>query len=309
MTDDTTNEYDWFLVGIVLTIIFLLVGIAGTFWRHTITGSENVSTSGAEFSVALLEKSGSEAVVVGFVPVPIPSSVVPMSAPQNTDLELYIEVTDGCGPHFEGECLRVRSGPGTEFGTVASLRSGMVLKVGEVVETPERIWYEIVFDEWLRYPERVSGKWYVAGEYVQEIRDVGPVFLTDTSPTTNKVITVDRSDQMLYAHDGDVLYMKESISTGLELSPTPQGTFTVFKKLPSRYMQGPLPYLAFSKYYDLPGVPWNLYFTEQGAVVHGTYWHDSFGQPYSSGCVNVDPAVSKKLYDWANIGTKVVVQE
>jgi lipoprotein-anchoring transpeptidase ErfK/SrfK len=185
----------------------------------------------------------------------------------------------------------------------------MVLKVGEVVETPERIWYEIVFDEWLRYPERVSGKWYVAGEYVQEIRDVGPVFLTDTSLVTNKVITVDRSDQLLYAYDGDVLYMKESISTGLAFSPTPRGTFTIFKKLPSRYMQGPLQYLAFSKYYDLPGVPWNLYFTEQGAVVHGTYWHDSFGQPYSSGCVNVDPALAKRLYDWAPIGTKVVVQD
>ncbi|MCR4307794.1 MAG: hypothetical protein NUV80_04475, partial [Candidatus Berkelbacteria bacterium] len=25
----------------------------------------------------------------------------------------YVEITDGCGPHFQGECLNVRSGPGT----------------------------------------------------------------------------------------------------------------------------------------------------------------------------------------------------
>jgi hypothetical protein len=305
MADHSTDESDWVLVGIVIAIILLLVGIACTFWWQAVTGSERVPIPGVEYSAISLEESGSKAAMTESIPSP----VVATSTPQTTDLELYVEVTNGCGPHFEGECLRVRSGPGTEYGTVASLRSGMVLKVGEVVETPERIWYEIVFDEWLRYPERVSEKWYVAGEYVQEIRDVGPVVLTDTSPVTNKVITVDRSDQLLYAYDGDVLYMKESISTGLALSPTPRGTFTIFKKLPSRYMQGPLQYLAFSNYYDLPGVPWNLYFTEQGAVVHGTYWHDSFGQPYSSGCVNVDPALAKRLYDWAPIGTKVVVQD
>ena len=96
------------------------------------------------------------------------------------------------------------------------------------------------------------------------------------------------------------------ISTGLELSPTPAGTFTIFKKTPSRYMQGPLP--GFTDYYDLPGVPWNLYFTQQGAVIHGTYWHDSFGQPYSHGCVNLSPEDAKRLYEWAGLGTKVTVK-
>lgn len=74
-------------------------------------------------------------------------------------------------------------------------------------------------------------------------------------------------------------------------------------------MQGPLPWLLDQQYYDLPGVPWNLYFTEQGAVIHGAYWHDSFGKPYSHGCVNVAPDEARELYEWTPLGTPVIVQD
>ena len=102
--------------------------------------------------------------------------------------------------------------------------------------------------------------------------------------------------------------MEEKVSTGIELTPTPRGNFTVFRKTPSRYMQGPIPGIS-DHYYDLPGVPWNLYFTEQGAVIHGAYWHDSFGTPWSNGCVNMPIASAEKLYKWADIGTEVVVRD
>ena len=66
-------------------------------------------------------------------------------------------------------------------------------------------------------------------------------------------------------------------------------------------MQGPIPGLS-DQYYDLPGVPWNLYFTEYGAVIHGAYWHDNFGQPSSHGCVNLPIDEARKLYLWADVG-------
>jgi lipoprotein-anchoring transpeptidase ErfK/SrfK len=98
------------------------------------------------------------------------------------------------------------------------------------------------------------------------------------------------------------------ISTGLELTPTPRGEFKVYLKTPTRYMQGPLPGIS-NQYYDLPGVPWNLYFTKEGAVIHGAYWHQSFGKPYSHGCVNVDPLLARTLYEWTDLGTSVVVRD
>lgn len=222
----------------------------------------------------------------------------------------YVEVIDGCGPHFEGECLNVRSGPGTEYPVVANLRNGIVLKVDGQVERDGSVWYKIFFDEWLRYPERVTGDWYVAAEYVVVLLDEGSKTVwEDGAATTSKIITVDRSEQKLYAYDGEELFMEIDISTGLELTPTPRGEFTIFKKTPSRYMQGPLPNLIDQQYYDLPGVPWNLYFTQGGAVIHGAYWHDSFGSAYSHGCVNLAPSNARTLYNWAELGTKVLVRD
>lgn len=224
----------------------------------------------------------------------------------------YIEITGGCGPNFEGQCLNVRSGPGKKYPVVARLRNGIVLKVDGKVEREERTWYKIVFDEWLRYPERVTSDWYVAADYVRIVLDEGARNLWDIAGATGAEITkrivISRQEQMLRAYDGDELFMEEKISTGAELTPTPQGAFTIFRKTPSRYMQGPIPGIT-PVYFDLPGVPWNLYFTHQGAVIHGAYWHDDFGFPVSSGCVNLPTDKAKQLYEWAELGMSVIVQD
>jgi hypothetical protein len=226
----------------------------------------------------------------------------------------YIEVVDGCDIHFEGECLNVRSGPGIDYPVVGQLRNSIVLKVGGKLERAGQTWYKIIFDEFIRYPERVTADWYVASEYVAVLYDEGDKTIWDNATNSDRAarlqsIVVDRSDQKLYAYEDDVLFLETDISTGLELTPTPRGEFTIFKKTPSRYMQGPLPGFPADQYYDLPGVPWNLYFTEGGAVIHGAYWHDSFGSQYSHGCVNLEPEVARKLYNWAKLGTRVVVRD
>jgi len=219
----------------------------------------------------------------------------------------YVQIKDSCGVHYNGACVRARSGPSTEFPVVTQLRNNVILKVGGKVENEGIAWYKIVFDEHLRYPERVMGDWYVAATYVNVLLDEGEkTAWNDGSTITPKKIIIDKAQQKLSAYEGTELFMETAISTGLELSPTPEGTFTIFKKTPSRYMQGPLP--GFSDVYDLPGVPWNLYFTHDGAVIHGAYWHDSFGAPYSHGCVNLSPQDAEQLYNWAVLGTTVIVE-
>lgn len=237
--------------------------------------------------------------------LPSQETDVPAAEPE---LFEYIEVVNGCGPYFGPDCVNVRSGPGTEYAVVLQLRTGVVLRVVKETVLRERAWYKIVFDEGVRYPERVTSDWYVAAEFVRPFPDAGEVMFVPGGATSTKRITVDRSEQMLYAYEGETLFMQESISTGLEFTPTPRGIFTVYKKTPSRYMQGPLPGIS-DQYYDLPGVPWNLYFTYQGGVIHGAYWHDKFGQPWSHGCVNVAPERAQKLYRWADVGTQVIVRD
>ncbi len=222
----------------------------------------------------------------------------------------YIQVTGGCGIHFEGDCAVARSGPSTSSPVVAKLRNDMVLRIdGEQVHDGHT-WYKVVFDEGLLYPERQKNSWYIAADFVHVFKDEGiqtePI---KNAPTSTKRIIVDRSEQMLTAYDGDTVFMTAYVSTGLKLTPTPRGNFAVFRKTPTRYMQGPLPGAGLEQYYDLPGVPWNLYFTSEGAVIHGAYWHDSFGKPYSHGCVNLLPEEAKKLYYWAEIGTKITIKD
>lgn len=221
----------------------------------------------------------------------------------------YIEIMESCGPNFIGDCVAVRSGPGTKYRAVASLRHGIVLKTSGKILADGHLWYRIDMNEGLLYPQRVHSAWYVASDFVRPFfADGVRTFASATSPKNSKFILVDRSSQMLYAYDGDSLFMKESVSTGLDSTPTPRGTFFIYKKTPTRYMQGPLPGVS-TQYYDLPGVPWDLYFTKQGGAIHGAYWHTAFGREHSHGCVNLPLDKARELYDWADVGTKVVVRD
>ena len=239
--------------------------------------------------------------------------VATTSVPQETILAgrpvfQYIEVMNGCGPSYEGTCVNMRSGPGTDYPVVGLLRTGMVLNVADAVMRDGHVWYKIGFEGMVRYPERIIGDWYVAADYVRLFWDEGEHVVADGVPGANaKRIVVNITQEMLYAYDGDTLFMQQPISTGLELTPTAIGTFAVNRKMPSTYMQGPVPGVS-DQVYDLPGVPWDLFFTFDGGAIHGAYWHNKFGQPWSHGCVNLPPDKAHILYDWADIGTPVTVE-
>lgn len=223
----------------------------------------------------------------------------------------YIEVTESCGADYAGGCVNVRIEPSVEAPALMQLRTGVVLPVASttVTDGEGRTWYKVQFTEWIRYQDRVPKDWYVAGDYVRAFFDEGAQDLNvENAPETTKRIVIDRSEQKLYAYDGDTLFLESPISTGRDLTPTPRGSFRVYRKMPSRYMQGPLPGIS-DQYYDLPGVPWNLYFTKEGGAIHGAYWHTEFGNPWSHGCVNLPLDTARKLYEWTPLGTSVVVRD
>jgi hypothetical protein len=61
---------------------------------------------------------------------------------------------------------------------------------------------------------------------------------------------------------------------------TQPGRYMTFHKRSSRHMaRGNLA----ANGYDLPGVPWNSYITEEGIAFHGTYWHNNFGVHAATG--------------------------
>ena len=51
--------------------------------------------------------------------------------------------------------------------------------------------------------------------------------------------------------------------------------------------------------FDLPGIPWNLFFDLSGTAIHGAYWHNDFGIKRSHGCLNISCEAARWIYRWA----------
>ena len=123
------------------------------------------------------------------------------------------------------------------------------------------------------------------------------------SASANKKIEIDLSEQKLYMKEGDSTIGTFLVSTG-KWAPTPTGSFAIWTKLRYTTMAGGSK--ALGTYYNLPNVPYTMYYY-QGYGVHGAYWHNNFGQPMSHGCVNMRPEEAGIVFNWASIGTPVIV--
>jgi lipoprotein-anchoring transpeptidase ErfK/SrfK len=53
------------------------------------------------------------------------------------------------------------------------------------------------------------------------------------------------------------------------------------------------------KKFWIADVPWTLYFKRPYAI-HGTYWHEDFGERKSGGCVNLSPLDAQRVFEWAD---------
>ena len=113
-----------------------------------------------------------------------------------------------------------------------------------------------------------------------------------------KWIDVDLSSQTVRAYAGNTVLRAMIVSTGIARYPTPTGRFAIYRKYPSVAMSGPG--------YYLPGVPHTMFFY-RGYALHGTYWHNNFGTPMSHGCINLKRSDAAWLYNWAPVGTAVVI--
>ncbi len=118
---------------------------------------------------------------------------------------------------------------------------------------------------------------------------------------TNKRLYVDLSQQKLLAFEGDRLVYEFPVSTG-KWYETPTGEFRIWTWLRYTRMSGGSK--ANGTYYNLPNVPYTMYFANsavpkwRGYGIHGAYWHNNFGQPMSHGCVNMKEADVAKIYEW-----------
>ena len=123
------------------------------------------------------------------------------------------------------------------------------------------------------------------------------------SESGERWIEIDLSDQKLYMKEGDRSVGNFLISSG-KWAPTPQGEWRIWTKLRYTRMRGGSK--ALGTFYDLPNVPYTMYYNK-GYGIHGAYWHNNFGHPMSHGCVNMRIEEAGIVFNWASVGTRVVV--
>ncbi|MBW4447949.1 MAG: L,D-transpeptidase [Spirirestis rafaelensis WJT71-NPBG6] len=112
-------------------------------------------------------------------------------------------------------------------------------------------------------------------------------------------IQIDLSKQRLIAWEGATPMYAVAISTGKKSTPTLRGSFKIQSKHRKVRMRG--------DNYDIPNVPYAMFY-DGNYGIHGADWHRKFGTPVSHGCVNVAVNHAKWIFNWASVGTSVVIQ-
>jgi hypothetical protein len=148
--------------------------------------------------------------------------------------------------------------------------------------------------------------WYLIGpgQWVEQ-RNVGLVYPHPPHGAGGTLIAVDTYEQTLGVYVDGRLIFATLVSSGSRLFPTVPGTFQVWARLDTGKMSGA--YLSDRRdYYYLEDVPWILYYDGDRAL-HGAYWHDNFGIRASHGCVNLSPRDARWLFNFARVGSTVIV--
>ena len=175
----------------------------------------------------------------------------------------------------------------------------------------------------LTYQQTSGGFWV----RLPELRGAKPQIPADVAPD-ERWIDVDLTRQQLVAFEGRRPVFATLISSGRRNLqdperdfPTPPGTYRIREKHVTSTMDGDV---ASDGPYSIEDVPWVMYFHGSYAL-HGAFWHDSFGNVRSHGCVNMSPEDARTLFNWAepqlpagwhgvfskddNTGSRVVVHE
>ncbi|HZS90822.1 MAG TPA: L,D-transpeptidase family protein [Chloroflexota bacterium] len=153
----------------------------------------------------------------------------------------------------------------------------------------------------------------------QALTDDGPVEARMRSVMPHQAIMVSIGEQVLRAYQDGQLVMSTYVTTGRPELPTVTGHFYIYEKVTPFQFISPWP--PGSPYYYPP--TWIKYWMPfyQGYGLHDAWWRAHYGPgtnvtgdgPGSSeptgthGCVNIPFANAQWLWNWAPVGTPVVV--
>lgn len=188
----------------------------------------------------------------------------------------------------------IRSTPGVADGNIvgkAGHNEGVTV-LGEVKGTDGDMWY------------RIGQQQFVHGSLVR--------VPTKFPPHPGKLIVAELSDPCIVTayEDGKPVYATLSLK-GTAAWATPTGFFTILRRVQNEIMSSEglgIPRNAPGGYY-LTDVLYTQYFTNDGASIHYNYWSSNWGYSGSHGCLGMSYDDSLWFWEWAEVGTPLVIQE
>jgi len=255
------------------------------YWRDWVLPITGVSVGKSEDSFNLVwYKVGDEGYVHSGVLQPVFTITNPVRTdipPGGTLAEVTVPFTDA---HWD---------PGQSEPVAYRFYFATTYWVMENVQDEEgNAWYGVRDDKW-------EYMFYVPAPHLRLVPSEELQPISANVPINMKRIEVHIPEQVMIAYEYDQPVFMARLASGAIFSngdySTPIGRHQIFHKRASRHMaRGNLA----ANGYDLPGVPWNSYITEDGIAFHGTYWHNNFGRPRSHGCINLTPQAAKWVYLW-----------
>jgi len=153
-------------------------------------------------------------------------------------------------------------------------------------------YYRVLEDRW-------GDEYYIDATHAHVFSDDELTF-PPADEDGDKYLRIDLKRQWITAEENGNVIMGSPMSSGYHDAEinlaTPTGTFNIVYKRPSRHMVH-TEEIGINDL-ELYGVPWASYFVDGGIAIHGTYWHNRYGEKLSHGCINVPIPVAKWIYFW-----------
>lgn len=173
-----------------------------------------------------------------------------------------------------------------------NVRSGNSIET-EAIDLLERLESVRVYGEF--------GDWYLI---MTNNHTFGFVHKVYTKELDEEFVIVDLDQQKLYLYNGTDQYIQTPVTTGKDSTPSDKGLFKIYYKSRNTPLIG--------DDYNVTVDYWMNY--NNGEGLHDASWRSVFGtNSYhtngSHGCINIPPHLADDVYEYTQIGTKVLVHK
>lgn len=160
-------------------------------------------------------------------------------------------------------------------------------------------------DEWAK----LEGQGYIYSRNVGRNAPVLPTPLPKNAPKTGRWIDVHLTQQLITLYEGRDPVRVVVTTTGMAGWETPPGEYTITWRVANETMSSGA--IGAEHFFKLEDVLYTQYFTDEGHAIHYAWWRtpETIGRPGSHGCLNCLLDDSAFMWDWAGVGTPIIVHK